>query len=170
MFSPHTPMRLIGCNGKQIREGNERRRALVLTFQLQPFSPDMAADLNVRNRLFSVNTGEPLPDVLGTKLAITVAPQRVEIRLAPDQGRPSVELIAVSVQPVLNVRKDKEGPVYSATLSLLCDYPSGDNLLLLMQKVTEQFFVTMTPEQGDMLARMGREAPRLVEDEEGVEA
>lgn len=169
MFSPHTPMRLIGCNGKQIRERKDRRRALVLTFQLQPFSPAMAEDLNVRGRLFSVTSGEPLSDVLGTKLAIAVAPQRVEIRMAPDQPAASVDLPAVIVQPVLNVRKDKEGPVYSATLSMLCDYPAGDHLLLLMQRVTEQFFVTLTAEQGDMLANMGREAPRLVDDDDGEE-
>lgn len=157
-------MRLTGCTGKQIREGNDRRRVLVLAFQLQPFTVEMAEDLNVKSRLFSVRTGEALPDVLSTSLAIQAPPQRVEIRLAPDQDRPSVELVAAVIKPVLTVRKDKEGPVYSATVTIVSDYPSGDNLLMLMQRVTEQFFVTLAPEQGDMLAR--NTTQRLVDTED----
>lgn len=163
MFSDHTPMRLVGCNGKQLREGSERRRALVLSFQLQPFTAEMAADLHIKTRLFSTRDGEPLNDVISTTLAISAPPQRVEIRLAPDQGNPSVELPAAMISPTLIVRKDKEGPVYSATLNIISDYPSGDNLLLLMQRVTEQFFITLHSEQGDML---GQGQTRLVEAEE----
>lgn len=162
MFTAHTPMRLIGCNGKQIREKNERRRVLVLSFQIQPFTPDQAGDLNIKSRLFSVRDGEPLKDVLSTTLAIAAPLQRVAIRMAPDQDLPSVELFAAAIQPKLTVRKDREGPVYSATLYVVSDYPSGDNLLLLMQRVTEQFFVTLTPEQGDMLDGAEGRAPALV--------
>lgn len=163
MFGEHTPMRLLGCNGKAIREKDERRRVLVLSFQLQPFTPEMADDLNVKGRLFSSLDGEPLKDVISATLAIAAPPQRVDIRLAPDQPRPSVELYAAQLQPKLTIRKDREGPVYSATIYIVSDYPSGDNLLLLMQRVTEQFFVTLAPEQGDMLTAPASSQPSLVD-------
>jgi hypothetical protein len=165
MFAAHTPMRLTNCAGKQIKNGKERERVLVLSFQLQPFSPEMAGDLNVKGRLFK-HDGSPLDDVISTTLAIHVPDQRVEIRMAPDQTRPSVELVAASVKPSIVVRKDREGPVYSATLVVICDYPSGDNLLLLMQRVTEQFFVTLEAEQGSMLADADTLAPRLSDPED----
>lgn len=152
MFGANTPMRLVGCNGKQVREKDERRRVLVLSWQLQPFTPEMATDLNIKGRLFSLSDGEPLKDVISSTLAIAAPPQRVEIKMAPDQPRPSVELYAAQLQPKITIRKDREGPVYSATIYIVSDYPSGDNLLLLMQRVTEQFFITLTPEQGDMLS------------------
>lgn len=166
MFAQHTPMRLVGCNGKSIREKKgERRRVLVLSFQLQPFTVPMAEDLNIKGRLFSSIDGEPLKDIISSTLSIAAPPQRVEIRLAPDQGRPSVELFAALLQPKITIRKDREGPVYSATIYIVSDYPSGDNLLLLMQRVTEQFFVTLGTEQNNMLDDASDQQPNLVEGE-----
>lgn len=168
MFAPQTPMRLIGCNGKQLKEAkSERRRALVLSFQLQPFTPDHANDLNIKSRLFSTSDGEPLKDVISTTLAISAPPQHVRIFLATGNDAPiSVELYAALVQPKLTVRKDREGPIFSATLHIVSDYPSGDNLLLLMQRVTEQFFVTLETEQGDMLGDASDQQPNLVGDDD----
>lgn len=157
MFGPNTPMRLVGCAGKQLRAGSDKRRVLVLSWQLQPFTAEMANDLNIKARLFASRDGEPLPDVISTTLAIAVAPQRVQIRMAPDQTKPSVELVAATLQPALTIRRDREGPVFSATVVIVADYPSGDNLLLLMQRVTEQFFVTLEIEQGDMLERAAQQ-------------
>lgn len=164
MFNANTPMRLTGCAGKQVKDGKERRRVLVLSFQLQPFTPEMAEDLHIKSRLFSSRSGEPLPDVLTTTLAISNPLQRVQIRSAPDVPQATVTLQDAEIAPKITVRKDKEGPVYSATLVVVADYPSGDNLLYLMQRVTEQFFVTLESEQGDMLARDHKS--RLVEAEE----
>jgi hypothetical protein len=166
MFATNTPARLVGVAGQQVREKDERRRVIVLAFQLQPFTVAMADDLNIKGRLFSSLDGEPLKDVISTKLAIGVPKQRVEIRLAPDQEVPSVELYAAVIKPAITIRKDREGPVYSATFYVVSDYPSGDNLLLLMQRVTEQFFVTLTPEQGDMLDTAEGRQPALVDDKQ----
>lgn len=153
MFAAHTPMRLVGVTGKQVKDGKkrERRRVCVLSFQLQPFTATHASDLSIKARLFAAGDGEPLKDVLSTTLAIATPPQRVNIRLAPDQDISSVELYATLVAPKIVVRRDREGPVYSATINIVSDYPSGDNLLLLMQRVTEQFFVTLETEQGTLL-------------------
>jgi len=162
MFDVNTPMRLVGCAGKQVKDGGDKRRVLVLSFQLQPFTAEMAASLNIKSRLFSARTGEALPEVLSTKLAIDAPMQTVSIRTAPDTPRASVTIPEVEVAPAITVRKDREGPVYSATLVILADYPSGNDLLFLMQRVTEQFFVTFEAVQGNML----RQPPTETEDED----
>lgn len=156
MFAKNTPMRLVGCAGKQLKDGSERRRVLVLSFQLQPFTMEMAADLDIARHLFG-RSGEPLPDVINMTLAIVSPLLRVQIRSAPDLPQATITINDADLSPKLAVRKDKEGPVYSATLVLISDYPSGDDLLFLMQRVTEQFFVTLEPGQGDLLDREKRE-------------
>lgn len=144
MFAPLTPMRLQGCNGKTKKdaEGN-RLRVVVLTFMLQPFTSDMANDLNVKGRLFSIGDGTPLGDIVSTALKVAVPTQRVSLFEAPDMPKASVELAEVDVSPVINVRADKEGPVYAATFNVSFAYPSAKDLLWLFQRVTDQAFVTM---------------------------
>jgi hypothetical protein len=145
MFAPLTPMRLQGCNGKTKKdaEGN-RLRVVVLTFMLQPFTAEMANDLNVKARLFGVTDGLPLNDIVSTALKVAVPQQRVELYEAPDMPKASVILPDVDVSPVINVRADKEGPVYAATFNVSFAYPSAKDLLWLFQRVTDQAFVTMT--------------------------
>lgn len=166
MFAKNTPMRLIGCAGKQIKDGSDRRRVLVLSFQLQPFTIEMASDLDIARHLFG-RGGDPLPDVLATTLAIVTPVLKVSIRSAPDLPQATVIIDDAECSPKIVVRKDKEGPVYSATLVLIADYPKGDDLLFLMQRVTEQFFLTLEPGQGDLLERASRE-PDDEEDESSL--
>lgn len=144
MFAPLTPMRLHGCNGKTKKDADGNAiRVVVLTFQLQPFTDAMANDLNVKARLFNINDGTPLSDVLSTKLAINVPVQRMSLYEAPDIEKPSVVLESVDISPVINVRADKEGPVYSAMFTAMFEYPTGKDLLWLFHRVTMQTFVTM---------------------------
>lgn len=145
MFKPRTPMRLHGCNGKTKKDSDGNAiRVVVLTFMLQPFTDEMANDLNVKARLFSLGDGQPLKDVLSTKLAIAVPQQRMELFEAPDdEMKPSVVLDEVDISPVINVRADKEGPVYAAMFTATFAYPTGKDLLWLFHRVTMQTFVTM---------------------------
>jgi hypothetical protein len=146
MFSPLTPMRLHGCNGKTKKDAEGGSlRVVVLTFQLQPFTSEMANDLNVKGRLFSLSDGMPLPDILSTALKVAIPQQKVALYEAPDMPKPSVELAEVDVSPIITVRADKEGPVYSALFSASFAYPSAADLLWLFHRVTMQTFVTMTP-------------------------
>lgn len=153
MFAEKTPMRLTGCNGKTTKNADgERQRIVVLTFQLQPFTAEMAGDLNVKARLFAVGDGNPLPDVASAALRIDAAPQRLRIFEVPDIEKPSAESIGVRVAPLVRVRSDKEGPVYSATVSLELAYPTADELLWLFHRVTDQVFVTLEAEQSQLFS------------------
>lgn len=146
MFGPLTPMRLHGCAGKTKKdaEGN-RLRVVELAFLLQPFSPEMANDLNVKGRLFSVTDGQPLPDIVSTALRVIMPRQKVAIFEAPDMPAASVELPDVDIAPIISVRADREGPVYAALFKVQFTYPSAKDLLWLFQRVTDQVFVTLEP-------------------------
>jgi len=156
MFSPETPMRLHGCNGKTRKDDDGNRiRVVQLTFMLQPFTPEMANDFGVKGRLFNINSGEPLPDIQSIKLKIAKPLQKMSLAPAKDVAAPVV-VNEVDVQPFLSVTADREGPVFTAYFSVEFDYPTANDLLWLFQKVTEQLFATFEPAQGDMLT--GEEA------------
>lgn len=146
MFGPLTPLRLQGCAGKTKKdaEGN-RLRVVVLTFQAQPFTSEMANDLNVKGRLFSLGDGQPLPDLVSVALKIAIPQQKVSLFEAPDMPKPSVVIDDADVSPIINVRADKEGPVYCATFNVSFVYPTAKDLLWLFQRVTDQVFVTLEP-------------------------
>jgi hypothetical protein len=149
MFKPRTPLRLTGCNGKTVKDADGTpSRAVVLTFMAQPFTPEMAEDLNVKGRLFNVSSGEPIPEIATCKLKIALPPQRMRLYVAPDEElKPSVEVEAVAVSPTIDVRADKEGPVYAGTFSVVFPFPIPSDLLWLFHRVTEQVFATFEAEQ-----------------------
>jgi hypothetical protein len=153
MFAAKTPMRLTSCSGKQKKNAEgDRVRLVVLTFQLQPFTSEMANDLNVKGRLFSLSDGNPLLDVMDAGLKIAVPRQRMTLYAAPDDEMPaSIELADVDIDPIIRVRLDREGPVYSGTFKVSFEYPSANNLLWLFHCVTEQVFATFEGAQASLL-------------------
>lgn len=160
MFTAQTPMRLHGCNGKTAKDSDgNRKRVVLLTWMLQPFTPEMAADLNVKSHLFRAD-GSPKPEIQSAALNIKVPLQHMALSSAPDVA-PSVEVDAVDVSTTLKVSADREGPIYTAYFSCEFDYPQADHLLWLFHQVTEQLFATFTPAQGDMLAREGSTSTKL---------
>lgn len=161
MFSAQTPMRLHGCNGKTAKdEDGNRKRVVLLTFMLQPFTPDMAKDLGVKGRLFNINTGAPLDDIQSVQLKFNVPLQKMSLSPARDV-EPVVIINEVDIIPILKVSADREGPVYTAYFSAEFDFPSANDLLWLFHKVTEQVSATFEPAQGDMLADAAEQKPRL---------
>lgn len=151
MFGMQTAMRLSDVTFKTERVDGETHKVVGLTLFIQPFTPDLANALNVKGRLFSLKDGEPLANMLGCDLAIDESLQRMTIRLAPDQSDASAEIPNVSIERKLSVRRDKEGPVYNATVRATFDYPSANDLLFLASRVNETDFFEFAAEQGDLL-------------------
>lgn len=162
MFAPRTAMYLNNVSQKkETNSKGERQKLIVLTFTIQPFTPDQAADLNVKSRLFDASSGDPFDDVLGSKLAVSAGgKQKVLLYRAPEPEMPvSVELRYATFDGGISVRADKETPQYAATFSLVADKPSADDLLKIWDGCYEQWFATFELEQ-----------PSILETEEQAEA
>lgn len=155
MFSKRTAfyLRNIGPREEKEEGGDGKRKCLVMDFQLQPFTPEQAGELNVKTRLFS-SDGEPHPNVIACALGIEVGGnQKVTFFRAPDDEMPqSLTLRNVKVEPKLRVRRDGETPFFSAKLTLVTDgMPDPKDLLALIEGHASQFFLTFETEQGDLL-------------------
>lgn len=151
MFAAKTPLYLRDVTFKTKDVDGENKKVVVLTFMCQPFKPEMAAELDIKSRLFNASTGEPDPVMKSAECAISLPTQRVTFHAAPDSPNKRLEIEHARVSPTIKVRKDKEGPVYAATFSIDFDYPTPDGLLFLAHGINDQHFVTFETEQGDML-------------------
>lgn len=166
MFLAKTAVYLTDVHPKKERlEDGDDRKVFVLKLSIQPFTGTMAEQMNVKSRLFD-SKGEPHANVLGASLGIKVnGPQTLSIyRALGDEMPVSITLRNVEVQPSIYVRHDKETPQYAATLTVLTDgMPDPKVTQELISLYTEQVFVTIESEQGDMLTAEGEEGePRLV--------
>jgi len=130
------------------RDG-ETRKIVGCKWRVDPFTPEMADDLSIRDRLFNVHD-EPVDDVVAITLAIHEGLQRLTLRMAPDQTRPSLEIPDVQVDGTIKVVRDKENPIYSATFRTFFDYPEASTLLVLCHGVNELHYATFQDEQLDL--------------------
>lgn len=164
MFKHRTAFYLRNISPREEKqEDGERRKCMVLDFQIEPFTPEQAAELNVKTRLFS-SDGEPHPNVISAALGINVGGnQQVTFFRAPDAEMPqSMILRNVKVENKLRVRKDGETPAFSAKVTLVTDgMPDPKDLLALIEGHASQFFLTFETEQGDLLDDAAARTPAL---------
>lgn len=153
MFPPKTAMTLTGVYPKRDKKADgTSEKLLILKVAVEPLTSEMAADLNLKTRLFSSGSGEAHSDVLSASLSIAPGLQSVAFYRAPDPEMPvSVVLRAVKVEPALVVRKDKETNLFNGTLTLNCHMPDARDVLAFFHGHAEQWFVTFEREQENML-------------------
>lgn len=151
MFKANTPLYLRDLTFKTETIDQETRKIVVCSFMAQPFTPEMATDLDIRNRIFSAGTAEPLPDVLEAKIAITVQLQTMTLKMAPDAPSERIKIPDVQFSKTISVAKDKEGPVMRGNFSASFRYPDGETLLYLANAVNQQLFVTFDVQQGKLI-------------------
>lgn len=170
MFNRDTAMYLQKVYPAVETVDQEERRIMVLEFMVQPFTIEMATELGIQRHLFAKGDSTPMDDVTNITVKIAMSLQQLEFRPAPDVEKASVILRAVEVEPSLKVRRDKEGPVFAATLICSVRYPAADELLYVLNGYRRQHYLTFSDEQGDMLQEAEAERPkgrrrRVVEEE-----
>jgi hypothetical protein len=150
MLKPKTAAYLEDVTFRSEAIGDETKKLVVCSFQLQPFTSEQAETLGVMQELFSVSDGEPKRVIESITLHLDEPLQRLSFARAPDVA-PSLVISDVKVSPHLKVRRDKEGPVLAALLKVSFYYPTGAELLFIANGVNEQHFLTFEPQQGDLL-------------------
>lgn len=144
-FTSRIPARIEDLHFGVLKEDDAIIKRVVMTLLVQPFTGDRAEELGLKRHLFALNTGEPLENVISTKLRIAPSIQKMAISMAPD-APDSVTIRDVSVDTAVSVRKDKEGPVYSATFKLSFDLPDAKTILWLAGEYTEMAYFVFEPD------------------------
>jgi hypothetical protein len=160
MFQPDTALYL-----KKIKTGvetldQETRKLLILEFEAQPFTREMADELGITFELFEGSTGNPNDLLVDAKLKINVPLQRMSFKMAPDATGGRVVIPDVSIKNTIKVRSDKEGPVLAARITATLRYPTADDLLYIMNGVCEQHWITFEEQQASLPMGDSDQRPR----------
>ena len=134
----------------------ETRKVCVTTFVVA-IDPVMAARINVAlpSKLYDHGTGEPCDDVakMFEKLDVEqIGPHNLDLRMSPDQESPSVHVSDAKVRATggVKVRRDKEHPVFEATLVVDFPYPAAKDLMFIAKQHADTVYATLTPMQPSM--------------------
>lgn len=125
-----------------------------LAYRLQPFTPDLAGELDgaVRRTLFRLSDGEPAPHLVGAIFKVANGQQQnVVVHSTPDTKKPKFAMIGCALSKTLRVRADADMPGFVATFRVSMEHPSGDELAYFQEALHKQMFLTFQPTQGDML-------------------
>ena len=152
MFAPNTPMTLKKVTFTTETVDEETRRVVVCSFGIAPFTPDHAADLQVKSLVFDSN-GLPKQAIETVMLRVNVPLQQLTFAMAPDQEERRVVLRTVAIDsPVrVKIKQDRTPADIEATIKVNFVYPTADELLYIANGVNDTHYLTFEPEQGDLL-------------------
>jgi hypothetical protein len=127
---------------KEKNSDNALVRVCVLKTMIQPFTPELAQLLGVRGDLYTGSSRNRHIKSAIFDLGLGKLPFKVSLYAAPDLETPSLEMGTANLGPTLPVRVDTEGPIFSASLDLQFSYPDPKDLLMLVNSIGDQWWIS----------------------------
>ena len=139
------------------KEGDERQD-IELTFRIHPISPELAAELDkaVRNMLWKQGNVEASEKVKSVSFDLTVSPQAILFRAAPDASRAHIEIPYARCSD-FKARKHKDVAGWAMTFKAKAPTPGEHELALLHAGYTKQHFLTFEQAAPDLIDAMEEE-------------
>jgi hypothetical protein len=157
-FPANTPLTLAAVTFTTEELEEERKRVMVMTWTIGPFTPALAEALNVRSLIYS---GGQVKDAIESMVIATAVPlQRLTFAMAPDQVERRIVLRDVVVLERLRVKvnHDRDPVEVVATLKTSAPFPDAETLMYLANGVTDTHYLTFEAEQGDLLTAVEEDA------------
>jgi hypothetical protein len=153
MFAPNTPMVLSNVEFTTEVVDEETRRIVVCTFNVVPFTAELAEDLHVRSVLFDATTGQPKEAIEAVVLSVDAPLQLMTFAMAPDQTDLRIQMPDAQIESKLRVKikHDRDPLMVEAALKVSFHYPSATDLLYIANGVNDTHYMTFEPMQGDLL-------------------
>lgn len=150
----HIPMDLQGVRLRAI-SGEAEKRAVDLTFQVRPFTRELAAELGedtVRGHLFRRQDAGTRSELKRLDLSLSVKPQRVAFG-AHDMPKPE---LAIELAKITNVRvtRDTETDGFILRFVASFEYPSPKDLSFLTAGLQRQHFITLEDADQNLIDAM----------------
>lgn len=135
---------------KEKGKDNKQVRVCVVQVFMQPFTLAMARILGVAGELFNGEQRNNHIKMSVLDLNVGRLPFGIEFFVAPDMEDPTIEIDTANIGPTINVRTDKEGPIFAANLDLRFSYPDPGDLLTLVNSIGDQWWVSFRPLQTEL--------------------
>ena len=131
---------------------------LEIELTVNPFTAELAKELDdyVRRILFTSTDAEVTRKLRSASFDLTIQPQRVEVRMAPDQAEESFELQEVKILSVI-ARRGKKSSAWRLHVKLRCAPSSEHQLAQVIDCYTKMRYLTFEATQGDLFTEVGKE-------------
>jgi hypothetical protein len=139
----------------------DERRVIVMTFTIAPFTAPLADDLNIKSVLFAAG-GTP-KDAFETVVVHIDAPlQWLTFAMGPDETEHRIVLPEVTVIGRLKakVKRDREPFTMDVAIEFSVRHLDAETLLYIANGVNATHYLTLDPEQSDLLTGMTDGRPR----------
>jgi len=163
MFHGKVAAYLSGISFKTDQKSEEKARLVVLNFNIQPFTKELAEEISpsIAKRIFKTD-GERFEDIKAMRFAAKHPQQRVRWFAAPGDMPITLELRHVDVGPGFSVRADKETPDYAGSFDLVFAHPTANELQTIVHALNNSVWLEFDNEQEGLLKDPVDETPRVV--------
>ena len=159
----HIPIHINSMGYKREKVGSEKMKAIKVGMMISPFTAAQASEIpEFKRALFKGTDGEVNPTLAKAEFTYQPRHQRIEMRLAPDQGKPSVTIHEAKVRgfKAMVVSGGQFALKFTATI---LDVDPVDHAQL-KDALFEQRFVTFMTAQAGLFAEADAEERRNSKD------
>lgn len=146
MFSDEVSVMVANITHDQM-ERDEAEIALVkLTCEINPLTPQRAEELDdfVRGTLFT-RTGAEVNDKLGSvSFRLAMPPQQIQVRMAPDQKKPSFTIDEAKIEN-WKAKRSKKSSAWTLEFMITCAPASEHQLAQIVECYLKTKYLTFTP-------------------------
>jgi hypothetical protein len=127
---------------------------VIATFRIHPLTPELAGEIDkaVRAVLFDTK-GELLARIKSVGFDLTILPQQVEFRSAPDVARPWCTFPYAEISAI-KAAKHKDVSGFALTFKAKAETPDKDQLARLHKNYLKQTFLTVAAADRDLITEM----------------
>ena len=145
MFTtPHIPMRFESITPHSPLKKDEKEIPLMeVTCELNPLTPALAGEIHdfVKRTLFTSTVAEANRMLKGASFELSVVSQKITVRMAPDQGKPSFEVPEAKITAV-KAKRSAKSSAWTLVVTFLWSPPSDKVLGALMDCYLKQRYLT----------------------------
>lgn len=117
-----------------------------LSCEINPLTAELAQEIHdfVRRSLFTMDGAEVNSLLSGASFAISVPPQMIQVRMAPDQRKPSFTIDEAKLGD-FKVRRSKKSSAWTWLFTITCSPASDHQLAQIVECYTRTKYLTFAP-------------------------
>lgn len=146
MFSEAISVRVANVTHEQMERDDSEIALVKLTCEINPLTPERAEDLDdfVRGTLYT-RTGAEVNDKLGSaSFRLAIPPQCIQVRMAPDQKKPSYTIDEAKVEG-FKAKRSKKSAAWTLEFTLTCAPASEHQLAQIVESYLKTKYLTFSP-------------------------
>ena len=151
-------VRIGGIAPQQMEHDDAEVALVVLSCEVSPLTARRAAEVHdiVKRTLFTKADAEENPLVTSVGFNLSILPQIVEVRMAPDQAEPSFVIDEAKISDI-KASRSKKHTAWTLHFKITCSPQSDHQLAQIFATYTKMQYLTFSQAEPDLFSVEGEE-------------